>query len=485
MLNRSTFSSNISMKMKGSHFNDIAYRTSFKSILAILLFSILILPASAAVTFQISPENPIQGDTITITGTATPDVPITAIVSFTKTVTAAGGQYEYNVGSVKIPSGSNRFTVIAKNVNDVYISVNLFGVPLPITVSKDSISSTATISQSGVPAGTHKIEIGGRADNDASVTLEIKAEQTTTADQNGNFEYSASTSSIPEGYFTVTVSGQTKTIYLGTTQPNDDDQNTGDSSNSNSGLVGSIPTTDIVENVAHKESEQNIIVTESYYKKVQEETMVTCEFNEPSNPLKLINFTSEKYYYNVLVQTEVLQSTSALVKTPPSDNVYMNVNIWVGNTDFTNPIGNVNATIDFTVDKDWIENNNINASTIAMLHYNSLTDMWDSLSTKQIENSTTGILYQASTSGFSPFAIVGDENQLVDQNVSKIENTTSNPEDSVGDTTSTIIVDASTTESPTNTQNIWFVIESTTNMWIVLFVFIMIIAVIYLARKNT
>lgn len=446
-------------------YNHLSSRLLYR-ISCVLFLAIMITPsASAAVTdFQITPGNPVPGDTITITGNASPDESINAVVSFTKIVTATGGQYEYNVGSVEIPSGPNRFTVVANTVAELHISVNLFGVPLPLTISKDSVGGTATISQSGVPAGTHKIKIGGLADNGATVNLLISAEQTITADQNGNFEYSASTSSIPVGDFTIEVGGLTKTVYLGTAQSDDSDQNTG--------FRGSFPNTDIVESVVYKESEQNVILTESHSKKVQKGTMVTCEFNRSSNPLKLINFTSDRYYYNVLIQADVLQSISSLVKTPPSNSVYMNINIWIGNTEFTTPINDVDATIDFTVDKDWIENNNINASTIAMLHYNTLTDLWEALPTEQIGNRGNDVLYHAFASDFSPFAIVGDENKLAIPIVSKTENTTFTPENPVNGATPTT-TKAPITESTTITQNIWMVLFA-----------VIIIVIIFLTRKK-
>lgn len=67
-------------------------------------------------------------------------------------------------------------------------------------------------------------------------------------------------------------------------------------------------------------------------------------------------------------------------------------------------IGNI--TITFTVSRLWIADNSINESTVRL---NKYADGWESLPTKLMEEEEISLIYEASSPGFSIFAVTGKE----------------------------------------------------------------------------
>lgn len=355
-------------------------------------FALIPLAGATVTDLQVSPVNPVVGDTIIISGTESGANEINAIASFTKVVTPSGGQYEYLVGSVEIPKGSKNFAVTAVGVNDLYVNVKLYGY-IPLTIGKDASSGTATISQSNVPSGTHKIKIFGLAETGvSSVSLKITATQGIDIDPDGHFEYRYSTGSIPVGDFNLNVGGSTKTVTLRASSGDTDVVDDGGASGGGGGG-------------ASEEQAENIVVKETYPLNVYTDTPAICEFSEQENPLMSINFTSNKNVRSVPVLVEVLHDTSALVLEPAPNIVYKNVNILIGFAGFDENIES--AAISFKVDKNWIDDNNIDRHSITLMHYDDALDIWEKVVTELIGENESEIYYQAFPSEFSPFAIVG------------------------------------------------------------------------------
>lgn len=71
------------------------------------------------------------------------------------------------------------------------------------------------------------------------------------------------------------------------------------------------------------------------------------------------------------------------------------------------------VTIDFKVKKSWMEENNINADTIALHRYNEKNDQWSKLNTTKISEDNENISYQAASPGLSVFAITGETKSAV------------------------------------------------------------------------
>jgi len=68
------------------------------------------------------------------------------------------------------------------------------------------------------------------------------------------------------------------------------------------------------------------------------------------------------------------------------------------------------AIIKFKVEKSWIDENNINENSIALNRYNN---GWDKLPTTKLEESSDYVYYQSETSGFSYFAITGENKTAI------------------------------------------------------------------------
>lgn len=129
------------------------------------------------------------------------------------------GRYEYRLNSINIPSTPNSFTVKAVNVKNLYVSVKVL-LLFWVTKGSEAEGEVATLSQSNVPAGTYNIVIHEDAVEGATkVTIQITASTRIVTDQNGLYEYSYDTSSIPPSTFTVKVGDITKTITLYETHP--------------------------------------------------------------------------------------------------------------------------------------------------------------------------------------------------------------------------------------------------------------------------
>ena len=68
-----------------------------------------------------------------------------------------------------------------------------------------------------------------------------------------------------------------------------------------------------------------------------------------------------------------------------------------------------NATIEFKVNKTWINERNMDEATITLNRYSDMNNNWSALPTSKIEEDTTSLYFASETPGFSLFAISGHE----------------------------------------------------------------------------
>ncbi len=182
----------------------------------IISFFLLVSIASSVsgLEFKISPENPVVGDDIKMTGNASPGEVIQPSITFKETVNVAEGnnKYEYQINGIEIPPGMNTFAVSAQNVQNLNVGVKLL---IWWTISADAANGVATISQGNVPGGTYHVKMFGTAvDGASSVPLTITASTRIKADDQGNFRYEISTDKLPAGKYTLNIGGKTETITL-------------------------------------------------------------------------------------------------------------------------------------------------------------------------------------------------------------------------------------------------------------------------------
>ncbi|AFV22736.1 hypothetical protein Mpsy_0525 [Methanolobus psychrophilus R15] len=168
--------------------------------------------AGAISNVTISPEEPFVGDEVTITGHGDPDSEILARTNYTVAVPVENSSYEYGLDKVKVPAGTDNFSVEAENVSSLSIQVKKFEIPFTRTTLANS-TGYARISQSHVPPMTYNITISGGSDED-EVNVTLEGASTIKADEEGYFEYSYKTDNIPAGLFIVAIDNSTFEIEL-------------------------------------------------------------------------------------------------------------------------------------------------------------------------------------------------------------------------------------------------------------------------------
>jgi hypothetical protein len=171
-----------------------------------------ILPLSCA--FEVSPNSPSPGETITISGRASPGQEISLSTSFGMGLPVEEGRYEYQT-KVTVPQTPNRITVAAENVKDFNA-----GIKLGIWITKGFPPSGGKVrlSQANVPAGEYNLKMFGEAQpGSGEVGIEVEAETRVKADSQGRYALDVDTSGIPAGEYRIEVAGEAKNIQIGGT----------------------------------------------------------------------------------------------------------------------------------------------------------------------------------------------------------------------------------------------------------------------------
>ncbi len=160
---------------------------------------------------------------------------------------------------------------------------------------------------------------------------------------------------------------------------------------------------------ASGEAYENIILKEKHDLYIYKDKTTSYRFAGQDNPIEYVNITGNVNAGEIAASVEVLRNTSRLVNLSPPGVVFRNVNIWIGTSGFATPQNIKKATVNFKIDKEWLEKNNIAASSIKLMRY---SNMWNDLPTRQIESTEKEIHYQAAPEGFAFFAITGDTGAL-------------------------------------------------------------------------
>jgi PGF-pre-PGF domain-containing protein len=154
---------------------------------------------------------------------------------------------------------------------------------------------------------------------------------------------------------------------------------------------------------ASGENYSNIEVTEKYDLSIYKDKTTSFRFKDNSNPIIFVNITGNVSFGEITTSVEVLKNNSTMVKTAPPGIVYKNANIWVGSSSFNSPKNIKQGVIRFRVKNNWIDENNIQSTIMVRWNKNS----WENLETNEIEKDDTFTYYDAFTTTFSNFAIIG------------------------------------------------------------------------------
>ncbi|WP_269852171.1 PGF-pre-PGF domain-containing protein [Methanosarcina horonobensis] len=127
-----------------------------------------------------------------------------------------------------------------------------------------------------------------------------------------------------------------------------------------------------------------------------------------------VEYDAKRTFRRTTAIVEVLKGKSILVSQLPAGRIYKHVNIWIGENAAGLPTSLKNGLVGFKVEKEWIENNNVNESLITLQRYNK---GWKSLDTEKVGEDDNYVYFESKTPGYSFFAITeydaeGNETQL-------------------------------------------------------------------------
>ncbi len=133
---------------------------------------------------------------------------------------------------------------------------------------------------------------------------------------------------------------------------------------------------------------------------------VNYEFSDRDTPVVSISFDAKNDEGLVVSKVQVLSESPKGIPSP-SGTYYQLMSIDVGNEGTISTENADNVLIRFKVSREWIEDNDIDVSTIRMTMYHG--EQWQDLPTTQVIDDGEIIYFIAETPGFSIFSIVGDE----------------------------------------------------------------------------
>jgi PGF-pre-PGF domain-containing protein len=134
-------------------------------------------------------------------------------------------------------------------------------------------------------------------------------------------------------------------------------------------------------------------------------TSIEFDLSDGDGPVLGIGFDSENDEGLVVTKVQVLDGTPADVPVP-NGNLYSVMSIDVGAEGTISNDNAENIMIRFKVNKEWINENNIDMDTICLMHFYEVK--WQELPTDFESENEKFLYFTAETPGFSIFSIVAD-----------------------------------------------------------------------------
>src|SRR5574341_1050039 len=157
--------------------------------------------------------------------------------------------------------------------------------------------------------------------------------------------------------------------------------------------------------VTTDEPYENIEKAERHEKALIANAPVTYNFDVPEHGVEQIVVTGSENENDIPLRIEVLKGTAKVVTAAPSGIVYKNLNIIAGTKRIKK------AVIKFRVENSWMQNNNLAGSDMKMLRWNG--GKWVELETKETNKDSAYTHFEATTEGFSHFAIIGTKGETM------------------------------------------------------------------------
>ena len=190
-----------------------------------LLFAFIasVTNAGASVTdLNVNPSVVVPGETLSISGKATPNETVWLKSSFVISLPISEGKYSREFKGIYFPAGKKTFSVRAKHIKDIRVSllglIPFIPVKYPLGGPQKATNGIATISISlpfsGMDVtGEKDVNVYGAALEDASsVILTTDMAIKVTADKNGDFILDIDTEGVPLGKFSIAAGEKEKTV---------------------------------------------------------------------------------------------------------------------------------------------------------------------------------------------------------------------------------------------------------------------------------
>ncbi|AKB82026.1 cell surface protein [Methanosarcina barkeri 3] len=181
------------------------------------------------------------------------------------------------------------------------------------------------------------------------------------------------------------------------------DSNSGGHSHKSGGSSGGIGgSPEPASNVQVKENLQNFIASGKD---------VNFNFTNNVTCVESITFRSTKTVGKTTTIVEELKNKSSLVSKLPEGIVYKSFNIWVGNGGYGNSKNIESSSVNFKVNTSWVNENNINKSSILLDWYDDEKKEWIQLPVNLTGEDDQFLHFTANVPGYSSFAITGTKDE--------------------------------------------------------------------------
>jgi hypothetical protein len=170
---------------------------------------------SLSYAFNIDPVQPVKGDEIKLTDSCSPGAVVPVTLKFSRSVGVSGGEYEYDVGTLDIPSGTT-LSIRAENVVDLKLGMKVL---IWITITVQGSNGVASYGSS-IISGKRRLKVFGNALAGAStVKLDFTAKTDVLCDGAGNLLFTYDSQYLPTGLYTIKVGGDERLIELYSEKP--------------------------------------------------------------------------------------------------------------------------------------------------------------------------------------------------------------------------------------------------------------------------
>ena len=182
------------------------------------------------------------------------------------------------------------------------------------------------------------------------------------------------------------------------------------------------------------ESSRNIDVKELSQVFITNGNPVKFDFTKKATCVVYVSFDAKKTAGKTTTIAEQLKGKSSLVSEMPSGEVFKSFNLWVGNSGFATSKNIENPVICFKVEKAWIQDKNIDQSSIVLNRYSNKT--WEQLPASLSGEDEEYLYFTVATPGFSSFVITGKSNTSPEETVTEIRpvDESGNSEENMGNT---------------------------------------------------